>query len=224
MFHAILITGYDPLATLKLAQKISLDSLAPSPDVYLPLFDPSTGIAEIKKVIKFLSRKPMFKPNKIAFFPMAERMTLPAQNAFLKTLEEPPAHSLMILIAPHSDRLLPTLVSRCRLYRLTDSLILSPSVQQEQADIFSQISVLPLEKKLTFINQYAGNKIEALKFCQNQLILLRSLFIDQNQLTLIPTIKMINQTIKYLNQNVNPKLCLENLCFTYPKPKKLAKV
>ena len=42
-----------------------------------------------------------------------ERMNVQAQNAFLKTLEEPPADTVMVLVCSAPDRLLPTLLSRC---------------------------------------------------------------------------------------------------------------
>ena len=44
----------------------------------------------------------------------ADQMRVEAANAMLKTLEEPPAQSLIILIASHGDALLPTIVSRCQ--------------------------------------------------------------------------------------------------------------
>ncbi|QDV91005.1 DNA polymerase III subunit tau [Phycisphaerae bacterium RAS2] len=43
----------------------------------------------------------------------AERLSIGAQNAMLKTLEEPPGHSYLILIASSADELLPTTRSRC---------------------------------------------------------------------------------------------------------------
>jgi hypothetical protein len=44
----------------------------------------------------------------------AHRLTPDAANAFLKILEEPPADAAIFLITPFRDRLLPTLISRCR--------------------------------------------------------------------------------------------------------------
>ena len=51
---------------------------------------------------------------KIALIDDAELLNLSASNAFLKTLEEPPAMSLMILISSRPDMLLPTIRSRCQ--------------------------------------------------------------------------------------------------------------
>ena len=94
MLHAILITGNDIQQALILAKKLTADALVPGPDVLVIEAEASIGIAEIKKLSRFLSRKPMFKNNKIVFLPHSEQLTIPAQNALLKTLEEPPAHSL----------------------------------------------------------------------------------------------------------------------------------
>ncbi len=43
----------------------------------------------------------------------ADRMTQEAENAFLKTLEEPPANCLLLLLTAHPQQLLPTIRSRC---------------------------------------------------------------------------------------------------------------
>lgn len=44
----------------------------------------------------------------------AEKASLPAQNALLKILEEPPKNILLVLVASQSHQLLPTIVSRCQ--------------------------------------------------------------------------------------------------------------
>ena len=47
----------------------------------------------------------------------ADLMSIAAQNSLLKTLEEPPAHTTLILISDKPDRLLPTTLSRCSIVR-----------------------------------------------------------------------------------------------------------
>jgi len=54
---------------------------------------------------------------KVVVVDEAERMSSGAQNAFLKTLEEPPANSVIILITSNPDSLLPTIRSRCQMLR-----------------------------------------------------------------------------------------------------------
>ena len=51
---------------------------------------------------------------KVAIIVPAERMHAPTANALLKTLEEPPASTHLMLVAHQPDRLLPTIASRCQ--------------------------------------------------------------------------------------------------------------
>lgn len=64
-----------------------------------------------------LSLKPMAGDRKVAVIDDAERMNVESSNALLKTLEEPPPQSLLILIASNSDAILPTIRSRCQQVR-----------------------------------------------------------------------------------------------------------
>lgn len=51
---------------------------------------------------------------KVFIIPEADRMNVPGQNAVLKTLEEPPGQSVLILISSNPAGLVPTIVSRCQ--------------------------------------------------------------------------------------------------------------
>jgi DNA polymerase-3 subunit delta' len=59
--------------------------------------------------------KPYKGPKKIYIISEAEKMTPQAQNALLKTLEEPPAYAVIILLTANAEALLPTINSRCLL-------------------------------------------------------------------------------------------------------------
>lgn len=57
--------------------------------------------------------KPYSSPYKIYVINEAEKMNPQAQNALLKTLEEPPAYAVILLLTSNIHALLPTIVSRC---------------------------------------------------------------------------------------------------------------
>ena len=57
--------------------------------------------------------KPYSSRYKIYIVADADLMTVQAQNALLKTIEEPPAYAVILLLANNADRLLPTILSRC---------------------------------------------------------------------------------------------------------------
>ena len=62
--------------------------------------------------------KPYSDPWKIYIVPDADQMTAQAQNALLKTLEEPPAYAVILLLARGTENFLPTVLSRCITLRL----------------------------------------------------------------------------------------------------------
>ena len=70
-------------------------------------------IAQVRQLIDRLSLKALSARRKSGVILMAERMNPSAQNALLKTLEEPPAETTLILISSAPDSLLPTIRSRC---------------------------------------------------------------------------------------------------------------
>jgi DNA polymerase-3 subunit delta' len=65
-----------------------------------------------------MSMKPYAAQHRILLFVRFETATDGASNALLKTLEEAPAHGVLILTAESSEGLLPTIVSRCEIIRL----------------------------------------------------------------------------------------------------------
>lgn len=61
-----------------------------------------------------LHRAPFSAPCKVAVVPEADKMNDQAQNVLLKTLEEPPEKTLIVLLADKTGDFLPTVLSRCR--------------------------------------------------------------------------------------------------------------
>lgn len=57
--------------------------------------------------------KPYSGPHKIYIIDEAEKMNIQAQNALLKTLEEPPEYAVILLLTTRSEAMLPTILSRC---------------------------------------------------------------------------------------------------------------
>jgi len=83
------------------------------------------SIAQVRQLEHSLSRKPHRAALKVALILEAERMCIPpaeAANAFLKTLEEPPDHCLLLLTSDRPENLLPTVRSRCLTFPVIPSL------------------------------------------------------------------------------------------------------
>ena len=72
----------------------------------------------VRELVRELAYLPVEGGARVAIVESAQRMTEDAQSAFLKTLEEPPAQTTIILCADDEERLLPTIRSRCARIRL----------------------------------------------------------------------------------------------------------
>ncbi len=72
------------------------------------------GVDDIRRQINSdVAIKPYKGPKKIYIMNEGEKMTVQAQNALLKTLEEPPEYAVLLILAANMDSLLPTILSRC---------------------------------------------------------------------------------------------------------------
>lgn len=94
-------------------------------------------IEAVRELQKKLSYLPYEGKTKVAIINDAEKMNPQAANSFLKTLEEPPSHTVVILIASNPHRLLPTIVSRCqgiRFYSLPISIVKQIMIRQLDAE------------------------------------------------------------------------------------------
>lgn len=74
----------------------------------------SIGVDDIRiSVNNDIGVKPYRAPYKIYIIDEAEKMTEQAQNAILKTIEEPPSYAIILLLTANLNTLLPTIQSRC---------------------------------------------------------------------------------------------------------------
>ena len=74
----------------------------------------SIGVDDVRTQINnTVAIKPYPGPYKVYIIPEADIMTVQAQNALLKTIEEPPEYAVIMLLTSNVDALLPTIQSRC---------------------------------------------------------------------------------------------------------------
>lgn len=79
------------------------------------------GAETTRDLIGQIQVSPRISHRKVAVIYEAERMNTAAANIFLKTLEEPPASTTILLLTTHPYSLLPTIRSRCLHFRFTDA-------------------------------------------------------------------------------------------------------
>lgn len=85
------------------------------PDLHIVNNDETTIKREkIDEVVESIYKKPYESDKKVYIIKAAHEMTPQAANTFLKTLEEPPGDSVIIMLTYNANLLLPTIVSRCQ--------------------------------------------------------------------------------------------------------------
>ena len=70
-------------------------------------------VDQVRDLMREIQLKPTEAEYKVAVLVAADRLRVEAANAFLKTLEEPPLNSILILLTTDSQRILETILSRC---------------------------------------------------------------------------------------------------------------
>ena len=102
----------------------------------------NNGIEDIKTLIDQVQIPPQTGRYSVFIIDEVHMLSQAAFNAFLKTLEEPPAHAIFILATTEKHKILPTIMSRCQTYD------------------FNRISIKDIVSNLSFIAEKEGIKVD----------------------------------------------------------------
>ncbi len=186
----------------------------------------SLGIEDVKNMQKKLFLKPIESPAKAVVLKEAELLTIEAQNALLKVLEEPPDHTIIILTVDTLDALLPTIQSRCRIIQLPEEIV---SIGDTEADEYKKLAEnlthQSIGESLRIAESLSKNKDGAILWLEKMIVVTRKELLNLAQKKTDPTNVDLSQQDKYLRilksfqkfrillktTNVNLRLALENL-------------
>ena len=160
MGHAIIVVGEGAIAHANVLAKGKncLVSNAPSnpcgncqsckvfdsgnhPDTFCVTKTKASGIGvdDVRdQIISPMSTKPFSYNFKVFIIDKAETLTPAAQSALLKTIEEPAPYGFFLFAAPHIHNFLPTILSRCHLYKVGGTMVMPPNT--ELADLAKEIA------------------------------------------------------------------------------------
>lgn len=138
----------------------------------------SIGVEEIRRqLVDDIYIRPFENKYKIYIVPDASMMTTQAQNALLKTLEEPPEYGVILLLADNMEALLPTIVSRCNTIMLNplsdetvqEYLVRELQIPEQYAKIYAAVSMgkIGVAKKLAKSEEYLEKLQESIRFLKN---------------------------------------------------------
>ncbi|MGN1317894.1 MAG: ATP-binding protein [Lachnospirales bacterium] len=135
-----------------------------NPDViYVTHEKASVTVDDVRvQILQQVSVKPYNCRYKIFIIKDADKMNVAAQNAFLKSLEEPPIYAKFFLLCENSSKLLPTILSRCVLFKLR------PLADFKVADFISKKLDIDLERASLFASYSQGNIGRALTIANSE--------------------------------------------------------
>lgn len=124
--HAHLITGEDGIGKSFVALEAAINILGK--DSYKEYADimecsvennrKSISVEQVREIIEESNKKPYEGNRKVIILHKADKMTIQAQNAFLKTIEEPPEGVFILLLCENQEKILDTIKSRCQVHKL----------------------------------------------------------------------------------------------------------
>src|SRR3989344_2830450 len=114
--HAYLFSGGRGTGKTSVARILGQKLGVSDKDLYEIDAASNRGIEDIRALREGVYSSPFESPYKLYIIDEAHMLTTPAWNAFLKTLEEPPAHAIFVLATTERDKIPETIQSRCEAY------------------------------------------------------------------------------------------------------------
>jgi DNA polymerase-3 subunit delta' len=213
-------------------QHPDLHVLAPTPPESNARGPRAIRIGAIRELERQAALRPAVARRKVFILDEGERMTGEAPQAFLKTLEEPPAATVIILILPRARAVPATVLSRCQLVRFAQRDDAGAAAARAQArELLAEVRAQGVEALFRRLDRLDREKAEALVdaywlFCRDLLVAKGGapvgLFVDgehADELTreaegwtidqILGVVDLCRQARESLLRNVAPRLTLE---------------
>ncbi len=125
------------------------------------------GVSEIRdNIINNIKTKPFKYKYKVFILKDAHKMTIQAQNAILKTVEDPPSFAIFIMLSKNHKIFLPTIISRSVLFRIKplskediEGYLLKQGISQTMVRFYFAYSFGSLGRALEIINDNSFNEL-----------------------------------------------------------------
>jgi DNA polymerase-3 subunit delta' len=223
--HAIILEGKKQ--TSEFAESIAIKIMGENdskkikkrihPDItYLPMENKrkSIGTDEIRFVRKDAISKPVESNSKIYIIENSQNLTVQAQNAFLKILEEPPENVIFILSCPNAQQFLPALLSRAEVIR-TENFPNSELRKNKHTELLENkakelASAIMSGEKFKILSSCAHllRKRDDFKFVleKSRFIIIKKCKKNYNISKLIKIANTLRKAVDLINSNVNANL------------------
>lgn len=179
------------------------------------------GIAEAKKIRQHFSLKPFSAKGRGAVLEEAGVMTIEAQNALLKTLEELPENAVLLLGTNNEANFLPAVLSRCQITHIQNiqnpRCQFNPTSEVGYEKEIEKLLAAKIEERFSFVEKLKDKE----EFLTKLTYYFRNLLIEAARQNIIEKevkeyLKKLLQAEKWAKQNVNIRAILEYLMLVMP--------
>lgn len=170
----------------------------------------SIGVDEIRTINKDVILKPVECEYKIYIVRDAHQMTEQAQNALLKTIEEPPSYVYFLLLCDNAKKLLQTIRSRAQIIRVNKE---SKNKASEEHDLFVKALIKGDNLEILRIsNLFSSSREKFKEFLEVSKINLVKIADDSSSNSFLQIFNRINKCIDLVQCNVSVNLAMLSLC------------
>lgn len=193
--------------------KIDIDSIN---------FEKSVGIEDVRGIQEKIYLKPIKGKTKAIILKAYNGLTIEAQNALLKILEEPPNNTIVLLLVETVSQVLPTIISRCKNITIDDKREKFSKKEADQiVEVLSSLSTSGVGKRLRLAQDFGKSREETIIWLEKMIIILRKNIIEeinknvvfeqfeQNKIKILQKMQDTYTIIK--TTNINQRFALENL-------------
>ncbi|OGY23648.1 MAG: hypothetical protein A2Y57_04035 [Candidatus Woykebacteria bacterium RBG_13_40_7b] len=171
------------------------------------------GINEVRELQRQVSRLPLNSNFTSAVILEAQNLSLEAQNALLKTLEEPPSKTRLYLTSKTVDSLLPTISSRCTIINLRSDRTDDETKLKNTQDLFRKILKSSLGERFILTKELNFGSLEILlEIALHE----QADFLSLRKSQIAEILENLKKTQKLLESNVNKKLAYEVFLLNLP--------
>lgn len=177
----------------------------------------SLKISEVRALESTLAIAP--PGPRLVWIEEAGALTLPAQHALLKTLEEPPPATTLVLTVNHPGELLATVVSRLGLVRLAAPP--PPVLDSNQLSLVKEALSSPAGRRVQLAQSLGKNRPDAEAYLTSVIHTLYGLMQQESSASSLKLLAKISQlshlALERTRANVNVQLALESFFLTLPR-------
>jgi len=219
MHTFLIIGGTKEERTEKIASLLATENISPFDTRQLVLTDDalSLGISLVRSWQKQLLLMPQHSPLAAGVIESADLLTVEAQNALLKTLEEPPTHTHIYMEAQSDIAFLQTVLSRCSVIRLKDTKTTMSQKDEEMVTTLQQLidTTTTSGHVLQTIDEKIKNKADAQQWIEDALIIVKKTKTRWTPAVYGMLQKRFLDARKQLRANVSYKLVLDAVFLSF---------